>query len=502
VHSFGKQIISGIIWGQGGKLVEIGLNFIFIVLIVRLLSPRDYGQYGLINNVVGMILMFTSLGLYEILGSQIPKLLAKGSFHSARRLTSWVVLIRLAVILASVGILVVFRDVFAVVFKTPIFGDSVFWICLLLIFMGLGELLLALFTALLRIKFVTISRSLAILASIGSAIFIFHWQGPTVKAVITASSLGWGVIIALTILNIYKQLRGWKKGSSKMPPVAKYGLTIWVRHLLNFGISTYSSVFFLGILAHDTAEVAYYNVAVLPVARAWWIALAGLATIILPAFSEVSERYGEAGVAQFWETLMSFLATMIIPVFSYLFAYTYPLVMLLFGDVYLPSAALMQVCIGSVLLHNLLGSVITLGLFNATGRQTLALITTFFSGALKIIMLVVFIPHFFALGAIIADAISSLFEGMMYFLLLKRKITMLRYPLALVFKLIIAAFIALLLARLLIPLDGNIKLIISIILSGTLFVLFCFILKPLKGQYIFQDQFGFRWNRILKIFGG
>lgn len=500
-QSFAARVLQGTIWGQIGKLLETGLTLAFTILVVRQLGPGDYGRYGLVSSVVVVGLLLTSLGINEILGSQIPRLLAEGNSHSARRLVLQMLSLRLGLIGLGVVALVALRNFFAIVFKTPDFTNAVLWICLLLVFTGLGELLQVLFTALLDMQFVTLSRALGMALSIGLAVGLFAWQGPSVQVALTASALGWATVIALTLFRLSRRISSWREGRAKSPRVIRYGLTVWIGNLLNFGLTIYSSNFLLGILTSDTRQVGFYNAAVLPIGRAWTIMVAGMATIMLPTMAEIGLRYGEAGLARAWRAYVSVFVALLIPSFCFLLFYADPLVPWVFGDVYRPVAGLMQVYLVLAMIGTLFGGTATINLFYATGRQTLVVVTPAIGGALDIGLLMLLIPRLGALGAIIADGVAGLVTGLLLFLLLRRHVALPRYPFGLVIKITGAIFGALLTAHLLIPPHDRVSLIISMAVGGLLFIGLCWLLKPLAGEDLPLERLGPRLRWIALSFG-
>lgn len=500
--SFGARVFRGAVWGQVGKILETVLTLGFTILVVRQLGPIDYGQYGLISSVVVVTGILTALGAYEILGSQVPRLLAEGNARGARRLTLQVSAARLGAVLLGVIVLVVFRNGLAVLFKTPDFGRSAVWIGLLAVLTSLGELALVLLTALLDMRFVALARSAGMGLSIAAALALFGWQGVSVQLALIASAAGWAVIIALAASRSLVKMSTWRTGAAQTPAVIKYGLTVWMGNLLNLGLTVYSSVFLLGILASDTSQVGFYNVAVLPVGRLWTVMVAGMATVMLPTLAEAGARHGAVGLARVWRAYVSLFILLLLPAYGFLIVYAHPLISLLFGAAYLPAAGLMQLYLGLALLGTLFVGTATINLFYATGRQTWVVVTSALGGVINIGLLILLIPRFNAFGAILADGLAGLTTGLLLFALLKRELPMLRYPAGLVLRVAGATVGALGVAYVIVPPHGSIyRTVPSIALGGLVFVGLCVWLKPLAGLDLPLERLGTRVNWIARFFG-
>jgi O-antigen/teichoic acid export membrane protein len=489
-----------VIWGQVGKVLETGLSFVFAVVVIRQLGPVDYGHYSLVSNVVVVGLLLASLGINEILGSQIPKLVVEGNSRSARKLVWQMLSLRLGSIALAVIALIALRQFLAVVFKTPEFASTIVWISLLLVFTGLGDMLQGLFTALLDMKFVTFSRTLGIALSVCLASGSFAWQGPSVQGAVVAWALGWAVMVALALLKLRGRISGWHEGTAQTPRVIKYGLTIWVGNLLSFGLTIYSSNLLLGILTNDTRQVGFYNAAVLTVARMYTLLMAGVAGIMLPTMVEARARSGETGLARAWRAYLGLLVVLMTPSSCLLLFYAYPLTRWIFGDAYLPAAGLMQIFVAIGMLAALFAGPVTMSFLYAIGRQTLMVASSAICGMLDIGLLLLLIPRWGAIGAVIADSVTNVLIGFALFMLYRWYVGPWPYPLELVVKIHAAAFGSFLIAYLLVPAFDWSGLMISMSVGLLLFVSVCAWLKPLAGLELPLNELGTRAKRVAQWF--
>jgi teichuronic acid exporter len=63
VHSLKPRIVSGVLWLTATKAVGQLMTWVLTIIIVRLLSPQDYGLMGMATLFIGFVLLFNDLGL-------------------------------------------------------------------------------------------------------------------------------------------------------------------------------------------------------------------------------------------------------------------------------------------------------------------------------------------------------------------------------------------------------------------------------------------------------
>jgi peptidoglycan/LPS O-acetylase OafA/YrhL len=105
------------------------------------------------------------------------------------------------------------------------------------------------------------------------------------------------------------------------------------------------------------------------------------------------------------------------------------------------------------------------------------------------------------LGAVIADGLAGVATGMLLFALLRRDVPTLRYPVRLVLKIVAASFGALATAYFTVPPAELATTVASMVLSGTLFVALCYVLKPLAREDLPLQRLGPRVGQVAHWFG-
>jgi O-antigen/teichoic acid export membrane protein len=426
---------------------------------------------------------------------------AQNNTRGARSLVVKVATVRFAAMVMGLAGLILLSSDLAVWFKTPAFAGSVVWIAVLAVALNLAEFTTGFLTALLQMRFVSSLRTLGIGLSIAVAVILFASNGVSVHAALLATISGWVLVAAASAGRSLRIIGRWPSGFVTTPPSVRYGLTVWAGNLFNSGLSIYSSVFLLGVLASDPREVGLYNAAVLPVGRLWTLMVAGMATIMLPALAEVDARQGAAGLARFWHAYSCVFALLLVPTYSFLLIYAHPLVRFAFGETYNPAARLMQVYLALALVGTLFAGTVTINLFYATGRQWLVVVTSGLGGLLDLGLLLFLIPRMNALGAVIGDGVAGSATGAVLFLLLRRNVPGLRYPVGLVAKTAGASLGGLGLAALIVPPDQFASMLVSMAVGGALFLAFSYLLKPLAREDLSFNRLGPRVGQVAQWFG-
>lgn len=57
-HSLGQKAKLAVIWNTGFNLFRDGLQFLVMLVLVRLLDPKAYGEFGMVTSVIGFISVF------------------------------------------------------------------------------------------------------------------------------------------------------------------------------------------------------------------------------------------------------------------------------------------------------------------------------------------------------------------------------------------------------------------------------------------------------------
>jgi O-antigen/teichoic acid export membrane protein len=475
-----KRVASGILWAQASKVLEMALSFVLSIVVVRRLGPRDYGAYGLTLAVLNFGALLSDLGLRDVLGKYLPPLSSErgtdGEAALLRTALGWRILATALVVV----LLFVFRSFVSTQFSFPDFYLYFVPLAMLLFGRQLLQVLLDFLNARLNMKSIALVNLSTQAAMLGLTLFLFWQLGVSVDLVLYASAATtWAGLVCCVWL-----LRKWLAHSQGIAlpraAMARFGLTIWAISWATFGLASQVDVLLLGYLLKDTAQIGYYNVAVMSIARVHGLLFAAWGGMTLPVLSEAHHSNGLGGLARAWTSYIKLLTILVVPVFVFLIGYARSFIPLLYSDAYLNSVALLQIFTVSNIVSTVLGHGLGTVTLYVIGKEGVALRFRLVCGAINVLLDIVLISLFGVLGAILATGTASILVVFLEFLFV-RKYVGVRYPLGFLAKICLAALVsvgpAILIAR-----PDMLSITIAGTAYGLLFLGLLYLLKPLSPQ--------------------
>lgn len=465
---FAKRVSINIFWGQVGQIAQIGLGFLFSIVMARGLGPSLYGIYSLVFAVIGLASMLTSFAFGEILSRYIPRLIRED--EGPGRVSYLVRRLFRDRILATLGIGILLyagRDsLSALFFKQDSISPYFELLILLLLSQVLIELFVGLYTSLLRMKGLFGARTAIQGASLVSALLLFWLIGSTVESALIATLIG-------SLVGLFLFVRGdgkfWLAASTvpyNVRPIYAFGLVVSLTNFAAFVLGPQFGVVMLSSLLKDSVQVGYYNVALMPIARLSSFMLGGWLPLALPTLSEKWKIGDSNGLAQSWDSFIRLMIMVVVAAFVFLAFNGGVLISGLYSDAFIPSILPFQLGAAFTVLTGLLGRGLALSAMYVLGKQNYVLLLQAICGGLSILLSVLFIPRFGALGAVMAPGISGVVEA--YFTIrYVRKCAALGYPAAFALKVVTASVISAILVTFFIK-AGNLALLA---VAGTAYLL-------------------------------
>jgi stage V sporulation protein B len=401
------RIFSGMFWGQAGKILEAALGIIFTVAISRYLGPPGYGIYNLVMSLAGLVIVVSSFGFGEALGKFVPQLLAAGNEAGLSYLLRRLFKTRFVVIISLAFTLIIFREFVSRAFNIPDFEGYMVFVALLAVTQGLSDLLTSFFTALLRIKLLTIARLFIQATILILTIVFFKLRAPAVMIVflVSAAVSFCGVIVYLSYSRRY--LFKIKSEPFPLKPIYIFSATVWLITLATFALANNIDKILIGFLLKDTAQIGHYGIAAMLIVSLHGLLTAGWGVTILPALSEAHAKYGLDGMARVLNVYSKLLLLIMLPAAMFLGLHAHVVIISLFTSVYSPAIYLLQAYILlDAFMIIFIGGVMGFPLY-VLGKEKLVLKLCLACGILNIVLDFVLIPTFGALGAVIATGLSG-----------------------------------------------------------------------------------------------
>ncbi len=414
-------------WGQLGRSLEIVLSMILLVVVVRRLDQPDYSTYSLIISLVTFVVLLSNLGLNDALLRFIPDLNATHEHQNGPYLLL-AHFLRLR-IMVSLGVALLFwgfSSQIAAWLNQPFLAENSFLVIGLYLLYGVVELIITFFSGQFWVKQLEIIR---LLAQLGSLVFVILWfwlNTPSAFIIILSLALAnIGTILAGLLYTLWRgsglghlQAGSGELGKSRLAEIRRFCRDMWLIKLLNLGLAGQIDVLLLGLLASDPAAIGYYNLAALMIARLWVLVI-GWAGALNSIIATVAVERGQEGLQRYFAYYYRFNLLLIGVTMAGLLVISTPLVILLFGNRYGSVALLVKLFVIQQLINALAGGTFTQAFLNVKGRQNITLRWNAFYSLLNILLDLLLIPPFGALGAVIATTVANSLASLTGFWLLR-----------------------------------------------------------------------------------
>ena len=468
-----RRITSGLIWGQLGRVLEIGLGLVFSIVVVRSLGPRDYGGYSVVWSIIGVATLAASLGFGEILLRYLPELNLKNENAAAslaRRLFSERLLVSTIIAL----LVWLAAEPISNWTQTPELHSLIVLVGLLIIAQGIWELLSAYFNATLRMRAYTLVRFLGQALSLGVVLTLFQIVPGNIWVPLFAMLAGNMLSSALYWLGASKSRR-LSDNKIDLGPIRRFGTTIWFTNIATFGLANQIDILLIAALLTDKNQAGFYNVSALLLGRVYLV-LSGWTTILMPAAAEARAYDPQTGLSRSFNAFMKLNLVILLPAFIFVAAWSKPLITALFEDAFAPAAPLLTLYTLFTIASTLVGANICHRLLYIADRQKLLLGLRIAAGVLNIMLNLLLIPRLGAAGAVLGTGISNLAAHVTELALFQRVVSA-PYPAGVATKVILASLLASL-PRLLLPDAGWASLTASAILFAAIFAFLFLVLRP------------------------
>ncbi len=476
-----QRASKGILWAQAGKLVELTLGFSLSVIIIRQLGPVGYGQYGIMIGLIYLGIFLSAMGFTEILGRQIPREQLEEGGGASAFLLRWTLGWRIVITLIVMAVFLLFSEQIGNLFHISDIQQLRWPVAMLFVAQSLLSLILAFFAATLRMQKTTIVNTVVWSVNLFLIMLIIaRTGGVSVDMVmwITAFATGLGVIVALWLVR--SVLVASSRKSQPTNALWRYGTTVWLTGLANYGLDTQSDVLLMGMLLTDTAQIGLYKAAVMPVQRVMGLIFGGWASLTMPVISEASERGGNSGIQRAWQAYIKLDVLLGIPVLVLIAATAQTTLPLLYSESYIAAIVMLQLYALIKVPGFAVGHGLSTIVMQGQQMENLALRLRIVAAILDIGLCIVLIPRFGAIGAIIAIGVAGMFMWTVETFVIARRFQ-LHYPGDFLLKILLASGIGWL-AVSLVPDGAWLWFAAQAVVFGTTFIILLALLKPISAD--------------------
>jgi len=442
---FSKRVASGLLWNQIYIVLSFGISLAFHLFIIRQFDRYAYSIYVFASGVVGIVLILVSFGFENTIGKYIPEFLNKGSITHSRLVFNRFLLLRSIILLNICVVILLAQKLLASLLNMPEIVTLVGYLLAIIMVRGTYNLFPSMFMAQLKVGRVRIIELCEQALHLLVVYYIFViLQSVNIKHVFLAQFIIDGIILILYWVLLHKS---WQKiavqnGIVNFKELYKFGLYFWGTDILTYLLAERSDVLLLGFLNPDKEQIGIYNVGVMVGLKASILVLGSLRGLLLPTFSGAYAKRKIEGLAQAWQFFLKVILIVIIPTFFFLFINADHLVVSLFTNSYVQSAIILKLSIGFGILGWLLGSGLSMIILMTLNKGKTVLWIRLGAGMLNLLLNIILIPSYGAIGAIIGTGVSQLSIGIVEFLIMQRNVKV-PYPFLFLGKLFLINSIAL-----------------------------------------------------------
>jgi O-antigen/teichoic acid export membrane protein len=431
----------GFAYNHVGKTLDFGLAYLFSVVLARRLGVDGFGAYATAISLSTLSALVCSLGLDEALQKYVAQLANQP--QKVRYIVRRALVFRLLAVATLVVILLLGRNLVADLLGSAAFSELVMGVALYVAGLSLLNFFSSLFVARLRTQINLILFASVRLLNL-SLVFLLLARGWGVKEVL--------VLIAATaflgVVGFAFLARGDLLGRTQPVPTRplwRFGVSVWGVGFLSLALGKQSDVLLLSAFWGGGQEVGYYEAAFSLLRLVGWTMTIGFTGVLLSTFSGIVssnlDRLGEARLV-----VMKFLQTLVLPLGIFMLFNSSSVIRLIYSEAYLPSARLFSVAIVFSLFGWAFGGGANQTALYAAGRQGLVLRIRALFGVVNLLVNLLVIPRYGALGAIAVTSAMGLSNAITEYVYANRIIAI-KFPLSYFAKIVAVSLVALVMIR-------------------------------------------------------
>lgn len=356
-----KTVAKGSFWTLFFTMISKFLSFIYTVILARFIAPDDVGAFYLVLSVLGILYIFTDLGIIYSLNRYVPYLYGRKEIGRLRSLIK-LTYVGGGILTLVFSVAVFFLAGFIAEFVgQPTIAPILQVLCIWLFIKEIEDVNLGVLSGRKKMMESQGLDALKVFIKLVLTIGAFYIIGFNMEALEAGFLIPFIFVVPLGIYLVYRELRTWKKEEK----------TYTVREQLSFGkevvwfgivitlINTISTLFRYTdrVMIGYFTENALTNVAVYTMAT-------GLAFLVLifPAaiggifFPVVSELYGKRdfeGINKIMRTSMKWLVMITVPLTLILSIFSSELLLIIYGAEYAAGAAVLVLFVVGLFIRSL-----------------------------------------------------------------------------------------------------------------------------------------------------
>lgn len=447
--------------------------FFISIILARLLDPHLLGQFSFFTWIISTIALVATLGLPTTLTRYVSKYYFNKDENTAKLVASQIFLLAVKI---SVGITAIFLLVssFGFISENKLYY---YIIAITFPFAGLNIVLNSLAQGLQKYSLILKVNLLTSLINLVITISILLLGGRVMHLLLLNFVIlvfNFAVMSYLTRDFLFK----WKERLPKniRTEIINFTKSLSIITFIDIIVWQKSEIFFLNIFT-NLEQVAFYSLAFGVVGKIMFMLPGAISGVIMPKVAALSDKNDGESIKDIYFASSRYLMLITIPLIVTGYFLSDQLVFIIYGEKYLPVANVLKILFIAGGLGAIAGS--ASAVVYGSGNHSFILKSGAIVAIVNIILDLLLIPHYQAVGAALANSSAQILGVMigLYFLVQVKKMS---FPFIDGFKIMLAAFISII-ASVFISNILKFEGISSLLLIGiTFIILFLLSLKKLK----------------------
>ncbi len=467
----------GFFWSHLGKITVWLLTFLTSVLITRQLGPKNYGLWAVSFSLGATLLLIFSFGLERTISVYLPRLnLLPGR---AAALVKAALTLRIATVVL-IALLAWFfsREPTRLLDLLPNKRIFLFLGSLAVLLGGVTALWKQIFNAQIKTRLTTMMDVGAKLAFLlGVVLIIGLHQGLTALYVCAL------VVPLFTIVVYFRLGRSWFRQPSMglaWRPLISFSFFSWLILFANYFLGKNLDVLMITRMVGDLRQTGYYNLSFTLISTLGLALGAGFIDIAIPMLSEIKSKQGVGGLAQAWVINLKAIVLLCFTGIFFLAFNTGLIIRVVYSAKYEGAINPATVYAGFFCIIYLLGGGLPTSMLYVINLQKKILQLRLVMGAANILLNLLLIPYYGAMGAVVATGISSVGITLWEIVLIRGRLKI-TYPWGAIGKVVASSLVAIGCSALISP-HGAVQLLLRGLIYLVIFTAISYFLKPLDRQ--------------------
>ncbi len=396
--------------------------FLLTILLTHKVSVTNYAIYTIAAAAFNTIAYVVAFGMEDATTTFVPRLISEHGQAAAAWLVRRLLLIRVAVLVVTLGVLLLalplVADLFAWIptsltmgiaagLRNPGLQEHIAPIAFWVLANGLFSLLNAVYAAIMRLKIVFIIGGIGqlLLLVLGFVTLQLGWGITSILWLQGLVTFGGTLVFALWMTPLL--LSRGETYKQPLKPVFQLGISAWFTNLVSNALLKQISLLLLIAYAAQTAQ-AYFNVSFQLTDGANLLLVSGFGGVGVAALAAafVGSNYGR--LSRIWQTLIKIETLLSAPGLVFCLFNAHAIVVTLYGQAYEPAGNLFAIFVALNLLVRVMGMTIHQSTLYVLGRARVVVLAQWVGLAVVLGLGFWLVPRVGAAGALVADGVSRL----------------------------------------------------------------------------------------------